>query len=81
MILQLSIVTWGIIVCILVGIFFILKCFSLPQSFYQNQAERQEQLKRKIRIEEREKEIHEEPEVEDIQDENTSEVLEEVTGV
>ena len=50
MILQLSMVTWVIIIGTLIGIFFILKSFSLPQSFYQNQTEREGQLKRKIRI-------------------------------
>ena len=81
MILQLSMVTWVIIICTLIGIFFILKSFSLPQSFYQNQTEREGQLKRKIRIEERKKEFVEEPEVEDIQDENNSEVMEEAKEV
>lgn len=81
MILQLSIVAWVIIICTLIGIFFILKSFSLPQSFYQNQTEREGQLKRKIRIGQREKEFVEEPELEDIQDENTSDVTEEVKEV
>ena len=78
MILQLSIVTWVVIISILIGFFFILKSFSLPQSFYQNQTEREVQLKRNIRNEERKKGFLEEPEIEDIQDENAREVMEEV---
>ena len=54
MISQLSLFTLVIIGFIIVGVFFLLKCFSLPASFYKNQADREYLLRRKIRIEERE---------------------------
>ena len=54
MISQLSLFTLVIIGFIIVGTLFLLKCFSLPASFYKNQADREYLLRRKIRIEERE---------------------------
>ena len=54
MISQLSLFTWVIIGFNIVGVFYFLKCFSLPASFYKNQADREYLLRRKIRIEERE---------------------------
>ena len=62
MISQLSIVTWVTIVFMLIGMFFLLKSFSLPRSFYKNRKDREGLLKRKIRIKERDKEIIEEVE-------------------
>ena len=53
MISQLSLFTLLITGFTIVGLFFILKCFSLPASFYKNQADREHLLRRKIRTEER----------------------------
>lgn len=76
MISQLSIVTWVTIVLMLIGMFFLLKSFSLPGSFYKNQKDREWLLKRKIRIKERDKEI-----IEEIEDLGRDEVMEEVEEV
>ena len=76
MIAQLSIITWVTIVFMLIGMFLLLKSFSLPRNFYKNQTQREELLKRKIRIEERDKEISEE-----IEELSREEVMEEVEEV
>jgi hypothetical protein len=72
MISQLSLFTLLIIGGTIAGTLFILKSFSLPRNFYRNQAELQELLKRKIWIEEREKEIHREGEDEGRENEVSS---------
>ena len=59
----------------IVGLFFLLKCFSLPASFYKNQADREYLLRRKIRIEERENFSIEEEE--DLEGEENGEIPEE----
>jgi hypothetical protein len=62
MIAQLSLFTLIIIGFSIVGLFFLLRCFTLPASFYKNQADREYLLRRKIRTEEREMFIIEEEE-------------------
>ena len=76
MISQLSLFTVVIIGFTIVGLFFLLKCFSLPASFYKNQADREHLLRRKIRIEEREMFTMEEEE--DLEGEENGDVTEEV---
>lgn len=74
MISQLSLFTLAITGFSIVGIFFLLKCFTLPESFYKNQADREYLLRRKIRIEERK--IFEMKEEEGVESEENREYLE-----
>lgn len=76
MISQLSLFTLAIIGFSIVGIFFLLKCFTLPESFYKNQADREYLLRRKIRIEERK--IFEMEEEKGLENEENSDAIEDV---
>ena len=77
MISQLSLFTLIIIGFTIVGLFFLLKCFSLPASFYKNQADREHLLRRKIRTEERD--VFSMEEEEDLEGEENGEATEEVS--
>lgn len=74
MIPHVSLFTLAIIGFSVVGLFFILKCFALPQSFYRNQTDREHLLRRKIRMDERK--IFKMEEEEDLESEESGEVLE-----
>lgn len=55
MISQLSLFSLIITGFTIVGIYVLLKCFSLPVSFYKNQMDRENLLRKKIHVEERER--------------------------
>ena len=55
MISNLSIISGMVILIVLVALFFIVKSFSLPSSYFKNQAQREEILKNKIKAGEEQK--------------------------
>ncbi len=58
MISNISIITGVILMLLLVSLFFIIRSFSLPSSYFKNQAQREELLKKRNKAEEERKAVH-----------------------
>jgi len=58
MISNISIITGVILMLLLISLFFIIRSFSLPSSYFKNQAQREELLKKRNKAEGERKAVH-----------------------